>query len=307
MPIDLKFDGPDGEQSHGALHDAFLKIDEDFLKLSSATPETLLKVEAGHQIENNISAIGDWFLKLDGEFLKISDVGIKIDDVALKLTQPTPSAAAVELPAVQSDFLKVDTDLKISASDLGTLSSDFIKLDTVSNLDDLKTGELKVSADFLKLSADTTNAGTDFTQLGNDLVSLSAGPNSVKLDDALKLLGDEVLKIGSAFDAVALDFQKLSQDFENLGGGGTTSVADFLDSQNSSAGHSTPTGPLGSDFLKLEQDFQVLNHDLGAGFFAGGQVIGDLLAQTGNDSGHPMTDDIGHFLGGPVGLKTGHG
>lgn len=310
MPIYIKFNGPGGEQTHDALSDAFANIDQDFLKLSSATPDTFLKVEADHQIKDNISAIGDWFIKLDGEFINISDVGLKVDDFVLKFTQPaTLGAAAVELPAVQSDFLKVDADLKISASDLGVAGSDFIKLDAAPDLDELKISELKVSIDFLKLGTDTTNAGADFTQLGNDLIALGAGPNSKELDSALTLLGDQVLKIGSAFDAVALDFQELSQDFETLGGGGitTTTVADFLESQESSASSSTPTGPLGSDFLKLEQDFHVLNQSIAGGLFDAGPVIGDLFAESGKDSGHPMTDNIGQFSGGSDALKVGSG
>lgn len=86
MPIYIKFNGPGGEHAHDLLNDAFLKIDEDFLKLSNAAPDTFLKVEASHQIKENISAIGDWFYKLDAGFLKIGDVGLKIDDIVLKLT-----------------------------------------------------------------------------------------------------------------------------------------------------------------------------------------------------------------------------
>lgn len=308
MPIYIKFNGPGGEQTRDALNDAFLNVDEDFLKLSSATPDTFLKVEADHQIKDSVATIGGWFQKLDSEFVKISDVGLKVDDTVLKLTQPaTLSAAAVELPAVQSDFLKADSDLKISASDLGAVSTDFIKLDTVPDLSALKVGELQVGTDFLKLGTDTANAGTDFTQLGNDLIALGTGPNSKEMDDTLKLLGDQVLKIGSAFDEVALDFQKLSQDFENLGGEGITTVADFLKSQSSSTSYSTPTGPVGSDFLKLEQDFHVLNQDVASGFFDAGPVIGDLFAQTGKDSGHPMMENIGQLPGGLGILKPDHG
>src|SRR5215472_12224282 len=298
MPIFIKFNEFGDEQNHESLNNAFLKIDEDFQKLANASPDAFLTVEADHQIKENISAIGDFFHKLDDEFLKISDAGLRADDFALKLTQPPTTGATEELPAVQSDFLNADADLKVAASDLGAVSSDFLKLDAAPDLNTLKAGERTVGADFLKLAIDTINAGTDFTNLGDDLIALGAGSNSKELDGALNLLGDQVLEIGSAFEAVALDFEKLRVDFVHLGGGGLKTAADFLESQGALANDPMPPGPVGADFFKLEQDFQVLNHDIGGAFFDGKQVIHDLFAQNGNDSGHPTNDDSGPFSGG---------
>ena len=72
MPIFVKYEGVGGEYG---LEDAFLKIDADFLKLSSASADTFVKVEAEPGIKHDINVIGDSFFKESDEFLKISDAG----------------------------------------------------------------------------------------------------------------------------------------------------------------------------------------------------------------------------------------
>jgi hypothetical protein len=124
----------------------------------------------------------------------------------IKLTSPTVSDVNADVPAIQSDFLKLDSGLKTSASDLSTLGSDFLKLDTAPDLESFKVGEQKVSTDFFKLSVDAKFNEGAFTQLGNDLIALGTGPNSKELDEAYKLLGGELIKVAPAIDAVAFDW-----------------------------------------------------------------------------------------------------
>ena len=78
MPTAVEFNA-------GALKYAFLKIDTDFLKLSSATGDTFLKIEDSGQLKHDVSVIGNFFLKLDDDFLKIADTAVKIDSLVVKL------------------------------------------------------------------------------------------------------------------------------------------------------------------------------------------------------------------------------
>jgi len=55
MPIYLKFDGLGGDFAHDSVNDAFLKIDQDFNKLASASSDTFLKVESEPAIKHNCS------------------------------------------------------------------------------------------------------------------------------------------------------------------------------------------------------------------------------------------------------------
>ncbi len=302
MPDFIKFSGLGGEQTHDSHGNTFLKIDSDFQQLANVGADDFLKIEASQHIKHDITTVGDWFIKLDGEFLKIDEAAWKYDAFAIKLTNTTPTdAAAVELPAVQRDFLKLDLDLKVSASDLGALGTDFIKLDTAPDLETFKVGELKVSSDFLKISDDISADGADLKIIGDDLIKLSTGGNSRELSAALKLLGGQDYKISSAFDAVSADFLKISQDFATLGGGRTTSDAVLVASLDAGRGHAPPAGPLGADFFKLEQDFHVLNQALAGGFSDAGRVIDALFDQAGGHLDHQMMDQIGPGFGG---LKT---
>jgi len=300
MPIFVKYEGVGGEYG---LEDAFLKIDADFLKLSSASADTFVKVEAEPGIKHDINVIGDSFFKESDEFLKISDAGAKIDAFFLKLAEaPTASDSTIGggTPDVQSDVLKVDATLKTSAGDLSVLGSDFLKLDTAPNLEGFKSDKLSVGDDFGKVGKDMSDAGGAFTQLGTDLIALGTGPNSNtgELNDAFKMLGGELDKVGSMFDAVALDFQKLSQDFAGEGGGVNT-VAVKLQSTDS-----MPTGVLGADFLKLEHDFLLLNQAIAGTAMGVGQLF-DALVDQGSKA--PSDQIINHMLAVQGGSSSPHG
>jgi hypothetical protein len=309
MPIFVNFSGLGGD----TLNDAYMKIDADFLKLSSAGPDTFVKVEADHVIKYDISVIGDSFHKLGDDFVKISDAASAIDSLFLKFapapatSDPTLAAAASVVgggaPDAESDFVKLDSSLKIAGADLGVLGSDFVKLDTAPDLATFKSNEVKVGTDFGKVGADMSDIGGGFAQLGNDLITLGTGPNSnsADLNDAFKMLGGELNKIGSAFDTVAFDFNKLSKDFTTLGGGGGGVSASALVASSSSGGPA-PTGALGSDFFKLEQDFILLNQTLGASGPGVFKVFDALIDQSGKE---PMFEQVEHLLGGHGGSDHG--
>lgn len=283
------------EFNSGALENAFLKIDADFLKLSTASTDNFLKIEDTAQIKHDISIVGNFFLKLDDDFLKIDDTALKIDSLVLKLLPASPTDGEGGASAVQSDFLKLDAFLKTSAGDLGSLGSDFLKLDMVPNLKTLTLEELKVSNDFLKLGTDMTDVGAAFIKLGDGLIALGDGLD-LKLDKALKIVGGELLKVGLAFDAISLDNHKLGTDFEILSRGGTTDAS-------TNAGP-VPTGALGSDFYKLEQDFKYLNQTLDNVHF--GTLLG-AFSEAGGKFNNSSIDGAGQLLGGHGGSIFDHG
>jgi hypothetical protein len=297
MPIFMNFLGRD------AVNDAFLKIDADFLKLSKAGPDFLLELK-GPQIKHEISVIGGAFDKLGDAFIKLSDAALKIDDLFLKYappptTVPTLTAASVggDAPDPQADFLKLDAGLKLLGGDLGTAGADFVKLDKAPTYLTFKLTEVIISSDFAKVSTDTSAVGGQFGQLGDDLLKLSTGPtNSVELNNAWKVLGDEFHKISSAFDAVAVDWNKLSQDFATLGGaGGGTNTSALVAS--SSSGGPSPSGQVGSDFLKLEHDFVLLSQALGA---SGPDLVKAFDALV-DQSGKSFFEQIEHLASPPSG------
>ena len=292
MAVFLKLGDIKGESLDHKHNETLLRIDGDFLKLASANPDGSLKIDG--QIKHDIAVISDSFLKLGQDFIKLSDVAIKIDSLFLKL-DPTNfhikldpildsvgGAVVVEggPPDPQTDFIKLDTALKIAGADLGVLGAHFKSFEMIK-VSVLTQTEALVGQDFLKLNGDMTNTGQTFATLGDDFIKLSNGPNQ-ELDAAYKLLGSELHKIGSAFDAVASDFLKLSQDFDFLAGGRDTALV-------ASSPNSRP-GPLGTDFLKLDQDFLLLNQAIGGAFPGTAKVIDALLDQSGKPHGDEMHD-----------------
>jgi len=78
----LKFDGL---REQDTLNDAFLKIDDTFLKLSNVNADNFLKIEHDRSVTikgGGFEVIGDAFIKLGGDFHKISIAGQLIDEFA---------------------------------------------------------------------------------------------------------------------------------------------------------------------------------------------------------------------------------
>lgn len=269
----LKLAGFDGRQEQAALDNAFLKIDGDFLKLSSANADAFLKIEHAPALKHDFHVIGDAFLKLGQDFGKIAFAGALVDDFFLKITAATTAevtAAAVEgAPNPQADFLKVDAALKISAGDLKILGTDFLKLDTSPNQDVFQHKLAAVSDDFLKLGNDTAADRAAFLKLGADLVRLGTVENPSPLDFAYKELGGELQTVGSVFGALSQDFFNLGAAVQHGGGGGAgMPTADVSTQPN-----------IGLAFMTLNQDFLKLDKALGAVGDGAADVIGGLFHQ----------------------------
>ena len=65
------------------LNDAFLKIDADFLKLSSAKGDSFLKIE--HELKHDFDVIGDAFQKVGRQFEVASILGDAFGNHDLKI------------------------------------------------------------------------------------------------------------------------------------------------------------------------------------------------------------------------------
>jgi hypothetical protein len=276
----LKLAGFDNNRHQQAeLNEGFLKIDGDLLKLSSASPDTFLKVEHDRSLKLDFDVIGDAFIKLGRSFGQIASAGAVIDEFVLKLTGMTNAFPGVATTAAvvggppnpQADFLKLDGALKISAADLKTLGADFLKLDTSPNLAAFQHKLMGVSGDFHKLGGDMADNSAAFLKLGSDFLKLGDVANPSPLDLAYKELGGELQTVGSRFDALASDFHKLGQDLQGNGGTGGVGAA---------AAVSGP-GMIGADFMTLSQDFHKLDTALDRLGDGAAAVVNDLFRQGG--------------------------
>jgi hypothetical protein len=277
----LKLAGFDNRHQQAELNEAFLKIDGDFLKLSSANADTFLKVEHQHALKQDFDVIGDAFLKVGRSFGEIASAGALIDEFVLKLAG-TPTTGVVTTAAVdggapdpQADFLKLDGTLKTSATDLKILGTDFLKLDTSPNLEAFQLKIRGVSGDFLKLGGDMASDREAFLKLGADFLKLGDAANPSPLDLAYKELGGELQTVGSRFDALSTDFLKLGDAMHGAGGGAGGPTA---------ASVSGP-GIIGADFMTLSQDFHKLNSALDGLGEGAAAVVHDLFHQPGGGQG----------------------
>jgi hypothetical protein len=280
----LKLAGFDDRRGQDALNDAFLKIDGDLLKLSSANADTFVKLEHDRSIKLDLDVIGDAFIKLSNSFEHIALAGALIDDFVVKVTGATTgvfTADAVDVaPSPQADFIKLDGTLKTSAADLKILGTDFHKLDTSPNLDVFELKIKGLSDDFLKLSGDMSANRDAFIKLGTDFKVLGGVENPSPLDFAYKELGGELLAVGSQFGALSADFLNLVPAVQ-IGGGGGPSLT---------ASDSSVKLSLGLGLMTLGQDFHKLDVALGQVGDGASDVIVDLFRQTfragGGSGGH---------------------
>jgi hypothetical protein len=273
----LKLAGFGHRREQDALNDAFLKIDGDLLKLSSANPDTFVKLEHDHGLKLDFDVIGDAFIKLSRSFDHIALAGALVDDFVLKLTGATSgvfTAAAVVgdgAPNPQADFLKLDATLKTSATDLKILGTDFLKLDTSPNLEAFHLKITGVSNDFLKLGGDMAANGDAFHKLSDDFLKLGGGnlENPSPLDLAYKELGGELKTVASQFDVLSTDFFNLVPAVQAGGGGGAGFTASDVVKLS-----------VGADLMILSQDFHKLNTALGEVGDGAAAVVGDLFRQS---------------------------
>jgi hypothetical protein len=279
----LKLAGFGDRREQDVLNDAFLKIDGDLLKLSSANADTFVKLEHNHALKLDFDVIGDAFIKLSRSFDHIALAGALVDDFVLKLTGATSgvfTAASVVgdgVPNQQADFLKLDGTLKTSATDLKILGTDFLKLDTSPNLEVFQLKIRGVSDDFLKLSGDMAANRDSFLKLGDDFLKLGGNvENPSPLDFAYKELGGELNAVGSQFGALSTDFFNLVPAVQAGGGGGSgvTASDGFVKLS------------VGLDLMTLSQDFHKLDVALGEVGDGAAAVVGDLFRQSFGGGGH---------------------
>ena len=259
-----------GIREQAALNDAFLKIDDDLLKLSTATTDSFLKIEQERSLKIDFDVIGDAFHKLGNDFLKIDLATRLVDDFVVKGSALTPGSVD-GAPGLQTDFVTLDHKMNTSGADLKILGTDFLKLDTSPNRDVFELKLAGIGSDFLKLHDDMAADRDAFLKLGADFLKLGGGTDRASpLDLAYKELGGELQTVGRQFDALANDFLKLDAALHGGGGGAGRGT-------DSSAGGGGGAGDqVGVALIHLFQDFHVLGADLGALGDGAVKVIEDL-------------------------------
>ena len=260
-----------GIREQAALNDAFLKIDDDLLKLSNASADSFLKIEHERSLKIDVSVIGDAFLKLGNDFHKI-DLGLRLlDDFVVKVAGvPTPGSVD-GAPSLQADFVALDHKISTSATDLKLLGADFLKLDTSPTVEVFQAKIAGLGNDFLKLGADMAADRDAFLKLGADFLKLAGGDKVSPLELDYKELGGELQTVGMQFDALATDFLKLDQALHGGGGG-----AGRVESATGGAG----AGVVGAALMTLYQDFHTLGADLAVLGDGSVTVVRDLSHQS---------------------------
>jgi hypothetical protein len=258
----------------GALNDAFLKIDDDLLKLSTASTDSFLKIEHEHSLKIDFDVIGDGFLKLGQDFHKIDTALGLIDNFVVKATDGAPGLG--------SDFALLDHKISAAAADLKILGSDFLKLDTSPDMDAFRLKIAGIADDFLKLGADMAANADAFHKLGDDFLRLAGGDKVSPLDLAYKEFGGDLKIVGDQFGVLAGDFLKLDQAMHGSGGG-----AGIVESGGGggagtveSAGGGGGAGVVGFALLTLYQDFHTLGAALGEMGDGSVRVISELSQQS---------------------------
>ena len=261
-----------GIRDQGALNEASLKIDDAFLKLSNANADDFLKIERSGFLKFEFEKIGDSFLKLGDDFHKISVAGEVLDQTVLKLTGGSTNLSVDGGP--QADFLKLDTALKATSTDLKILGTDFLKLDTSPNLEVFDHKASVVVDDFLKLSSDMAADRVAFLKLSADFLKLSQGDDRPSpLDLAYKELGGELQAVGDTFGLLATDFLKVGDAVAHGTGGGAGRPGDA----NAAGGGGGAGDQIGAALTLLYQHFHALDLKLDALGDGSVRVIHDLL------------------------------
>jgi hypothetical protein len=285
-----------GLRDQGALHEATLKIDEAFLKLSTANADNFLKIEGSPFIKLDFERIGDSFIKLGSDFHKITVAGEAADQLLLKLSGgPTPNSDDPRA-GVQADFVELDHKVSTTSTDLKILGTDFLKLDTAPDVASFQIkGEL-VADDFLKLSADTAADRVAFLKLSADFLKLSQGVDaSSPLDRALKELGGELQAVGDTFGLLSTDFLKVGEAVAHGSGGGAGRTSDL--NAAGGGGGSGAGDSIGAALTLLYQHFHALDLKLDALGDGSVRLIHDLLPAVDQGTAQLFGDTHGNGHG----------
>ena len=255
------------------LNNAFLKIDDDFLKLSNANADSFLQFEHKHKVDFNV--IGDAFLKLGIDFHKVDTAVDLIGDFVVR---GMGDGSVDVLRDLKAAFETADHKTNTLATDLKIFGLDFLKLDTSPNLASFELKLRGIGDDLKNLGTDATAEGAAFQTLGNDFLKLgghSDRPSALEM--AYKEFGGELLKISQDFGVLADGFLKLNEALHGGGGGaGTGETGGGGGAGTGESGGGGGAGRIGDAFMALMQDFHVLGSDLGAVAKGAAKVIEDL-------------------------------
>lgn len=264
MAVDsfFKFGGFEGQTHKLAndfdrLGDGFSDLGGAFIKLVddvSSTDVNFFKADLAAHIKHDVFTIGDGFFKIGQDFLKLTGPLDTFDDAVVKFTDQfikvTPSSDSENLPSFASDFVKFETDLKVTGLDFLGAASD-IKISPTENL---SLTFHKISLDYKAQAADALKLSDDF----GDFVKINGISESKVGETFLKITLETVL-ISSADLKLSTDFQKISTD-----------IAEANDSDSGPLKLDQLVHKYADDFVKLAQDLKFAD---GAFAALGGDMV----------------------------------
>jgi hypothetical protein len=285
-----------GLRGQGALNEAALKLDEAFLKLTTANADDFLKIEGSPFVKIDFDRIGDSFVRLGADFHRLTVAGEAVDQVLLKLTGGTTVNSDDPRAGAQADFVALDQKVTTTSTDLKILGTDFLKLDTAPNVASFVIkGEL-VADDFLKLSTDTAADRVAFLKLSADIFKLSQGVDATSpLDRALKQLGGELQAVGDTFGLLSTDFMKVGDAVAHgAGGGGGSGLSTNV---HGAGGGGGAGDSIGAALTLLYQHFHTLDAKLEALGDGSVRLIHDLLPAVDQGTPQLFSGDNSHGNG----------
>jgi type VI protein secretion system component Hcp len=210
------------------------------------------------KLKHDDAIISHDFLKIGLDFVEISASQHKIDIKEIPIIKvidvasPGLNLAADSVgdtPAVVTDLLKYEADLKITGLD-------FLKI--APGLGDAPAETL--SLNFSKISFDYKEQGADELKIGEDFITLAKTATDLKirgLSDAFLKYGEDALKLSGDYLKVSTDYLKISQDFVLVTS--TDAVATGGELKFNQVVLQNP-----ADFIKLAGDLKFVNADLRA-------------------------------------------
>jgi hypothetical protein len=263
MAVDafLKFDGLGGQgqklgNDFDRLGDSFSDLGGAFIKLVDDVTDTefVKKHLAGVKyelvaIDRDFNKIGEDFVKLADPLHKFDDAVVKFTDQFIKFDSETPFPLA-------ADFVKFETDIKLTGLDFLAAASD-IKSNPTESL----------SLTFSKISFDYKQQSDDALKIRQDIANfldISGISDSSELGMAFFKYSGDWQKISDAYLKLSTDFQNISSDFDSNEENGPIKfdqvvlkhAEDFLQLGQDLKLADTALGDLGGDFHKLADAFE---------------------------------------------------
>jgi len=234
------------------LGGGFLKIIRD----GSVSDDSPAAGTIDHKFKHDDARISDDFFKLGSDFVDASASQHKIDIKEIPIIKVIDASSPGLLsavtdgdggtPAVVTDLLKYEADLKITGLD-------FLKI--APGIADAPSETLSLT--FHKISLDYKEQGADLMAIGDDFIALAKNAADLKLRglaDAFFKYDDAAVKLAADYLKVSLDFQLISGDFSPSDSGTTDGEIKFnqVVLQNS------------ADFIKWAGDIKLMNADFRA-------------------------------------------